>query len=316
MTIPPRMSRRDFLGRSLAAGAAGLAASRLLSALAHAAPAGWKQGEWQIGCYTRPWSAYDYRFALDAIAEAGFQHAGLMTTKSETRLVISEKTTLEEARTIGEEAKRRGLRIPSVYGGGIPVNKSLEAGIEGMKRLIDNCVAAEAASLLMGGIGNEKLYETYYKAIAETADYAAEKGLVITVKPHGGLNATGPQCRKTIEFVGKKNFRIWYDPGNIYFYSSGELSPVDDAATVDGLVVGMCVKDFAMSKEDDKLKREVSITPGTGMVDFKAVLARLKQGGFQGGPLVIECLTPSDDPKALLAEAKKARAFVEQLVGA
>lgn len=314
MATPPRMSRRSFLGRSLAAGAAGLTIPHLLNAPLAAAPAGWKEGNWQIGCYTRPWSAYDYRFALDAIAEAGFKHAGLMTTKSESRLVISVKTTPEEARSIGEEVKSRGLRIPSVYGGGIPVNESLDAGIEGMKRLIDNCAAAEAASLLMGGIGNEKLYETYYKAIAETADYAAEKGIVVTVKPHGGLNATGPQCRKTVDFVGNKNFRIWYDPGNIYFYSNGELSPVDDAATVDGLVVGMCVKDFAMSKEGDKLKKEVSLTPGTGMVDFKAVLARLKQGGFKGGPLVVECLAPSEDPKVLLEEAKKARAFVEQLV--
>ncbi|NLX99622.1 MAG: sugar phosphate isomerase/epimerase [Rhodopirellula sp.] len=309
----PTISRRHFLGRTLAAGAAAATAGHLLgNTCAAASP--WKEGEWQIGCYTRPWDKFDYRVALDAIAEAGYKHAGLMTTKSDTRLVISVKTTPEEARKVGEEVKSRGMQVPSVYGGGIPVNESLEAGIEGMKRLIDNCVAAEAASLLMGGIGNEKLYETYYKAIAETADYAAEKGLVITVKPHGGLNATGPQCRKTVEFVGKKNFRIWYDPGNIYHYSDGQLSPIDDAARVDGLVVGMCVKDFTMSQEDGKLKKDVWVTPGTGMVDFQAVLAKLKQGGFTGGPLVVECFARGEDPKSLISEAKKTREFVEQLV--
>ena len=139
---------------------------------------------------------------------------------------------IEEAQKIGEECKERGLTVPSVYGGGIPVSVSLEKGIEGLKRLIDNCAAANAANLMMGGIGDKDLYGPYYKASEECCDYAAEKGVGISVKPHGGLNSTGPQCRETIEMVGNKNFRIWYDPGNIYYYSDGKLEPVDDAATV------------------------------------------------------------------------------------
>ena len=31
---------------------------------------------YRIGCYTRPWDKYDYRVALDAIAEAGFKYVG------------------------------------------------------------------------------------------------------------------------------------------------------------------------------------------------------------------------------------------------
>jgi sugar phosphate isomerase/epimerase len=48
------------------------------------------------------------------------------------------------------------------------------------------------------------------------------------------------------------------------------------------------------------------------MVDFPAVMARLKQGGFTRGPLVVECLTPGD-LEHTLAEAKKARQFLEEL---
>jgi len=297
------LSRRDFLGHSLRLGAAGLAVSyTATSTIASAAG-----DRWQIGCYTRPWAKYDYRVALDAIAEAGFKYAGLMTAKSKNNLVISVETTLEEAEQVGREARKRGLKIPSVYGGGIPVDKSLEAGIEGLRKLIDNCAACGAGNLLMGGIGNEKLFNVYYKAIAECCDYAAEKGLGISVKPHGGLNATGPQCRKTIEMVNHKNFRIWYDPGNIYYYSDGKRDPVTDAATVDGLVVGMCIKDY-------KHPKKVDLTPGTGMVDFPAVMARLKKGGFTGGPLVVECLEPGDLEQTL-AEAKKVRQFLEELTG-
>lgn len=300
-----KTTRREFLGRSAQLGAAGVAAVTL-GASAAESPA---DGPWKIGIYTRPWDKFDYRVALDAIAGAGYKYAGLMTTNNENHLVISQKTTPEEAQEVAEELKKRNLEVPSVYGGGIPVNESLEAGIAGMKRLIDNCATVKADNLLMGGIGSEELYAAYYKAIAETCDYAAEKGIGISVKPHGGLNATGPQCRKTVEeTVGHKNFRIWYDPGNIFYYSDAELNPVDDAATVDGLVAGMCVKDYVHPKD-------VAVTPGDGMVDFEKVLARLKQGGFTKGALVVECLKPGDEAH-LIAEAKRAREFVEALVGA
>ena len=299
------VTRRGFLGRTLKLGTAGLLAGHVSPTGVEAAPEGTEGGAWQIGCYTRPWDKYDYREALDAIAEAGFKHVGLMTTKSKTRLVISVATTLEEARHIGEEVKKRKMEIPSVYGGGIPVQQSVQAGIDGLRKLIDNCAVAEAKTLLMGGTGNPELNEPYYKAIAECCDYAAEKRVGITVKPHGGLNATGPQCRKMIEQVGHDNFTLWYDPGNIYFYSNGELDPVTDAATVDGLVTGMCVKDYRHPKN-------VQVTPGTGQVDFPAVLARLKKGGFTHGPLVIETLA-SGDPAETLEQAKKARKFLEEL---
>lgn len=299
------VSRRDFLDKTLRFGAASFAASYALKSPAGALAKSTER--WQIGCYTRPWAKHNYRVALDAIAEAGFKYAGLMTTNSKSRLVISVSTTVEEAEQVGQEARNRGLKIPSIYGGGIPVQKSLKAGIEGLRKLIDNCAACKAANLMMGGVGNEKLYHDYYKAIAECCDYAAEKGIGISVKPHGGLNATGPQCRKTIEMVGHKNFRIWYDPGNIYFYSDGKLDPIEDAATVDGLVIGMCIKDY-------KHPKKVDVTPGTGQVDFAAVLARLKQGGFTSGALVVECLDPGD-LKQTLAEAKKARRFLKELTG-
>ena len=142
--------------------------------------------------------------------------------------------------------------------------------------------------------------------VAGCCDYAAAQGVGLSVKPHGGQNATGAQCRKLIEQVGHKNFRIWYDPGNVFFYSEGKLDPVEDAASVDGLVVGMSVKDFLPP-------REVLVTPGTGRVNFREVLARLKKGGFVSGPLIVECLTPSAERATLTAEAKKALRFLEEV---
>ena len=288
--------------RASTAGTALLAGARV-----HGKPEdGGKQ--WRIGCYTRPWDKYDYRVALDAIAEAGYQHAGLMTTNSPSRLVISVDTTPEEAEAVAEECRSRNLSVPSVYGGGIPVEKSRDAGIAGLKTLIDRCAVVGAENLMMGGVGDAELQKPYYEAVGACCDYAAEKRVGLSVKPHGGGNATGPQCREIIEQVGHANFRLWYDPGNILYYSHGELDPVEDAATVDGLVVGMSVKDFLPPKN-------VKVTPGTREVDFPEVMERLKAGGFAGGPLVVECLAPGERPQ-LLEEAKKARRFLEELLRA
>jgi sugar phosphate isomerase/epimerase len=305
-----RVARRTFLERSVQLGAAALASPPLLASLAQAASAG-SAADYTIGCYTRPWDKHEYRVALDAIAAAGFRSAGLMTTKTTPKtpgnLVLSVASTLEMAAEVGAECKQRGLEIPSVYGGAIPVQKSLDEGIQGLRHLIDVCAAAGAKMLLMGGT-SEKLAELYFKAIAECCDYAAEKGLGLNIKPHGPFTTTGPLLRKVVESVGKKNFTICYDAGNIFFYSDGKLNPVDDAPSVAGLVSGWCVKDFTLQP-----KKDVWLTPGTGLVDFPAVFARLKAGGFRRGALVVETITRGELPQ-LAVEARKARKFVENLV--
>jgi hypothetical protein len=62
------ISRREFvLGTSLALSAAALPGN-VFGALGETG--------YQLGCYTRPWDQWDYRVALDGIAEAGFKYAG------------------------------------------------------------------------------------------------------------------------------------------------------------------------------------------------------------------------------------------------
>lgn len=297
MNPPVAITRRQFI--QCTAVAAATVGHGLDAAEPRATPA------WTLGCYTRPWDQHEYRVALDAIAEAGFKNAGIMTAKGKSWVIITTETTPEEAGQVGEEIRKRGLKAASVYGD-FRVTDQIAEGVQGLRTLIDHCARCGSPDLLLGGTSDEKLYPSYYKIIAESCDYAAAKHVRLTIKPHGGQNATGPQCRQAIDLVAHRNFRLWYDPGNIFYYSDGQRDPVDDAATVDGLVVGMSVKDFRPPKE-------VLVTPGTGKVDFAKVLARLKQGGFTGGPLVVECLERGDLAH-VTAEARKARGFLERLV--
>ena len=283
-------TRRHFLG--------GLSAALAASA-SRGADSSAGSSSWQLGCYTRPWAEHDYRVALDAIAAAGFKYVGLMTTKSKNKLIVSIESTPEEAAAVGEEVKRRGLQAISLWGGNFPLDSPA-----GLKRIIDNCAACGCPNLLLGGT-DEKNADAYYKIVADCCDYAAANNIGLSIKPHGGNNANGAQCRRIIDRINHPSLRLWYDPGNIFYYSGGTLDPVDDAAAVDGVVAGMSVKDFRPPKE-------VALTPGTGIVDFPKVLARLMRGGFTGGPLVVECLSPGDLPH-LAAEARKALQFLTVL---
>lgn len=301
MTMHTTITRRSFV-KTMAASLAGSGLLAQASPLQGADPAA--KG-WQIACYTRPWDKHDYRVALDGMAETGFKYAGFMTTNIKEWVMIRPDVAIEAAAAMGEEARKRGLKVISIYGGDFKVSESLTEGIEGLRRLVDHCAACQCPHLLLGGT-DPSHHDAYYRIIKECCDYAREKGVGMSVKPHGGSNANGAQCRKIIESVGHSSFRLWYDPGNIFYYSDGKLDPVEDSATVNGLVSGMSVKDFMPPKE-------VLVTPGQGKVDFKRVFENLKKGGFTRGPLVVECLAPGDVAK-INGEAKKARLYLEKVL--
>jgi len=287
-----------------AAGAASLITPHLHAELPAVAPY-WQDKGWQIGCWTRPWAKYDYRVAMDAVAEAGYKYIALTGAKTKTRRVIASATTLEEAEKVGVEARKRGLQIPCAFGGH-PQTNTLQEGIDNLRKMIDNCAVAGAWSVIISSLGNQQSYDRHCKVVTECCDYAAEKQVALVLKPHGGMCGTGPLCRKAIKRIAHKNFTLMYDPGNIYYYSNGEIDPVQDVAAVNGLVTSMSVKDY-------KHPKEVAITPGTGQVDFPALMARLRKGGFTHGPMLVEIFAPGDLAHTL-QEAKEARSFVERIV--
>lgn len=291
------MKRRTFLSTTTKAA---IGASVLSRAMAQSE----KTSSWQIGIFTRPWAEFDYQIAFDEMVKAGFQYAGIMTAPG--GLIIDVETSEKKAQQVGERAALSGLEILSVYGGQFYEEKSKEAAIDGLKKLIDNMDACGSASLLLGGTGNENAFDNYCDAVAACCDYAAERNIALVLKPHGGLNTTGPQCRKIIERVNHPNFQLWYDPGNIYYYTDGELDPTVDVDTVGDIVKGMCVKDFKMPKD-------VALTPGTGMVDFPKLFNKLKAKGMSGGPLVIECLAEGD-LETIQQQAQKAKAYLEKVL--
>lgn len=264
------------------------------------------ESPWKIGCFTRPFSEFTYAETLNAIAAAGYGSVGLMTVKLPTASVTLADATAAQAEAIGKQAADHGLAVSATYYGGPPVRQSVAEGTAALRQLIDNCRRAGCTSVVLGGTGEAAIFDRYFEAIRTVCDLAAENNVELVIKPHGGLNATGPQCREIIRRVDHPAFRMWYDPGNIFYYSEGKLDPLDDVASVAGLVTGMCVKDF-------RPPQEVSINPGSGQVRFAELMSRLQAGGFRGGPLVVETLAPGD-LATVTANARNAREFLAGLV--
>ncbi|MCA9133897.1 MAG: sugar phosphate isomerase/epimerase [Planctomycetales bacterium] len=291
-------TRRTFVQRTMLAGAALGMVSPAKAAEKAAGPYFEDRG-WLLGCWTRPWAAHDYRVGFDAIAEAGFQYVALTGAKTRTGRVISAGTTLEEAAEVGQEARQRGLTITTVYGG----DAALEKGPQVLQKMIALCKAAGGWSVMLSSVGKEDSYEASCKALAQCCQDAAAHQLAVVLKPHGGTTGTGPQLRDCLQRVDQPNFTLMYDPGNIFYYSQGKIDPVEDCEAVQGLVTGMSIKDYLPPDQ-------VMLTPGTGRVRFPLLMKKLSSGGFGDGPLMIEALSPGDLPHTL-AEAKKAKAFVE-----
>ena len=297
------MNRRQFMQSTAAALAAASVAPHATAKPAPSSP-------WKVGCFTRPWAEHEYTVALDAIAAAGFEYAGFMnTTKNGKKTqMLTWNMPLEEAAEMADAAKSRGLKVAAAWGGRFPTEKGLEPAIEGLTKLIDVSAAATVPDILLGGEGRAEFLETYESAIKACLNYAKKKDVRVCMKPHDTFNFTGADCKATMQRIDHPNFAFYYDPGNIMYYSKGERSPVMDSEGIGDVVHGMCVKDY-------KEERKVDITPGTGLVDFDKVMANLTKSGFQGGPMIIECLDPGSLDE-LLASAKRTKAFVEAMIAA
>ncbi len=235
-----------------------------------------------IGCTTRPYGSLTFSEACEHIAAAGYTDVAVFANAGQVP-VQADSTDGEIAET-RKAAAAAGL-TPSMLIGSTKLNLDLEAAIDDYKRLIDNAAALGTKWLLDCGTGNEAHYAGYFELMRQAAPHAAEMGVNITMKPHGGISLTVQDLIDADEKVNHPAFGICYDPGNIIYYTKGELRPETDVAIAAPKVTTTIIKDCVV---EDGVP-DVMVTPGEGLVDFETVLNGLVSGGFEG-PLYVECV--------------------------
>jgi sugar phosphate isomerase/epimerase len=281
------VSRRGFLKTGAVAAAA---------ATMHALDVDvWAAGvSWPVGCFNRPWmqkfgshtqplstpqpANWGFDAALKAIAEAGFRMAGLLTPMPDEPFLAADASD-DYLAGLKKRIAASGLTATM---GSLRTNFSSprDDAIKDVRRQIDHAQFLNVEWLLTFGVDKKEDYANYCRAMADAADYSQERKIKIVLKPHGGSSGASEEILRCLKDVGRPNFKIWYDAGNIIYYTGKD--PVEELKPIARHVTGFCAKDCAAPNSD------VMIQFGTGKVDFSAVYGELKKAGFNG-PTFIEC---------------------------
>jgi sugar phosphate isomerase/epimerase len=295
------MNRRQFIHTAAAA----TAMTALKSSNTFTAEGG-RGVHWPIGCFNRPWvdekAGWTQDTALDSIKAAGYKLTGLLT-RTKTEPFIGSDATPEYLDALKEKIAARGLKVNM---GAIRTKNdlSVEDSIKDVRQQIDNAKGLELEFLLTFGVDKPEEYENYYRVMSDAAAYAQERNLKVVLKPHGGGSGASEEIIRCIEKVKQPNFKVWYDAGNIIYYTGKD--PLEQLKLIVQHVTGFCAKDC---KEKGGT---VWLEFGTGKVDFPAVFGEMKRAGFDG-PIMVECCAKGKTPEETASNARKNREYLEKV---
>jgi sugar phosphate isomerase/epimerase len=264
-----------------------------------------KAAHWPIGCFNRPWSEkkpWDYDVALEGIKRAGYNLTGLLSRTAKEPLIGSDATP-EYLAALRKRIADHGLK-PAMGALRTKNDLPLADQISDARKQIDNGKTVGVEFLLTFGVDKAEHFENYYKLMRDAAPYAQERGLKLVLKPHGGASGASEEIVRCLEKVKHDNFKIWFDAGNIIYYTGKD--PVEQLKPVVQHVTGFCAKDC------DQQNGNVWLEFGTGKVNFAAVFGELKRAGFNG-PVMVECCERGDTPEAVTAHARKNREYLEKV---
>ena len=289
------MKRREFLQRAVIAGIA----TNILSASDTQA----KGVKWQIGCFNRPWTKWPFAQTPQAIQAAGFKTMGLLSRTREEPFIGAEATPeylqalKARIQTAGLTASMGALRSRH--------DIALEDSIREVRKQVDNARFLSLKYVLSFGADKPEEFAHYFKVMSDAAAYAKDKDIKLAMKPHGGISGSSAEILRVIKEVNHRNFSIWYDAGNIIYYTGKD--PVAEIDPILQHITGFCAKDCAEPKGD------VMIQFGAGKVDFQSVFRKLKSAGFNG-PVMVECCKVGQTPDETTSNARINREFLEKVM--
>lgn len=289
------MKRREFIQHAIIASTA----TTILSSNEALA----KGVKWQIGCFNRPWTKWPFDQTLKEIKAAGFKTTGLLTRTKEEPFIGADATPeyleglVRRIASSGLTANMGALRSRH--------DTPLEESIREVHTQIDNARFLALKYVLSFGADKPEEFAHYAKVMSAAAGYAQDKGIKLAMKPHGGISGASDEILRIIKSVNHRNFSIWYDAGNIIYYTGKD--PVAEIESIAQHITGFCAKDCG------ELKGDVMIQFGSGKVDFPAVFKKLKSSGFDG-PVMVECCKVGQTPAETTANATANREFLERVL--
>jgi len=296
------VTRRHWIATTSA-----LAATALLPRGLTAASTG---PRWPIGCFNRPWTKWSYDDTLDGTKAAGYTLTGLLSPTKDD-VFTSANATPEYLAALKAKIAARGLKV-NMTALRVKTALPLAEAIADTRKQIANGHTMGVEFALTFGEDKPERYAHYFKIMSDAAAFAHEHGIKLVMKPHGGGSGSSQEIVTAIKTVGHANFKIWYDAGNIIYYTGKD--PVAELEPILPHVTGFCAKDCTADVDaTGKRKADVMIQFGAGKVDFAAVFKKLKSGGFNG-PIMVECCKIGATAAETTANAKANREFLEKVL--
>jgi sugar phosphate isomerase/epimerase len=287
------LTRRRFI-ESASLGLAGCVFTRPAFAAKSPAPA------WTIGCLNRPWVKWSADEMLDGVRAAGYRTIGLQTTTAADKWVSN--SSRDYLAALKEKIASRGL--VAIQGRLTTKDTApFDAATADIRQQVDNARFLGLKALINTGTAKPELYEAWYRAMHYAAGYAADAGIELVTKPHGGVVATAADLLRCVEKINHRNLGIWYDAGNVIHYTG--LDPLQELEPILSHVTAFTAKDCAAKGG------EVMIQFGQGKVDFPAIFRRLKKAGFKG-PIMVESCAIGATAAETTANARQNREFLER----
>ena len=151
---------------------------------------------------------------------------------------------------------------------------------------------------------NDPSYKEAVDAIRTVADYCRRNGQQFRCETGQETPIT---LVRAIRDIGLDNVGVNFDVANLILY--GKANPVDAVDILASYIQGIHAKDGLYPTDPKQLGKEVPI--GEGMVNFPALIARLKKIGYRN-PLTIEREISGEKQTADILASK---AFLEKLIG-
>jgi sugar phosphate isomerase/epimerase len=331
MSVPPfpqdltgGLDRRSFFERG-AAVLAGLATDpcalraaveekRAASATQAAPRARGKPTTFQIACMTLVYSQFPLERALTGIQTAGYRYVAWGTSHKEAdgkpTPVMPPDAPPAQARELGKRCRDRGLEPVLMFSGVYPEASNHQ---EVLTNRIRQAAAAGIAQVLTFGSprgGDRKRWIEQFRALGPVA---RDQGVLIVLKPHGGLTAKGALAAEIVRDVADDGVKVNYDAGNVMDYLH-----LDAAATAADLracaaeVRSFCIKDHRHFPKDE------DCGPGLGEQDHYQLLHPV---AFTGRTLPLCCenifaplLARPNHAEGIDALARRAREYLEVVI--
>lgn len=309
-------SRRTFLRAAALAAAAGVcrpgAATQAVepATLKSDAADTNKPTQFQHACMTLPYSAFPLQRALDGIKAAGYTYVAWGVRHRETggdAPVISEDAPPEQAKALARRCRDLGLEPVMMFSNIYPEH---ERALKVLTQRIQQATVAGIPQVLTFGHtqgGNRKVWVERFKQLGPIA---ADQGVMLVVKQHGGSTGTGEACAEIVREVAHPAIMVNYDAGNVMDYL--DLDPIPDIQKCAKEIRSFCIKDHRNWPKDQ------DCGPGFGEIDHYRLLQPVAFTGLKM-PLAYENIFAPLVPRPAKPEevdtlARRAREFLETVI--